>query len=81
MTKQEILEKVSVVFKTVFKDNTTLTMDTVLKDVKSWDSMGHMMFLSKLQDTFKIKFQMNDFISLKSIGQIVDAIDRLQPSK
>ena len=77
MEKGEIFEKVTADFKEVFEDDTPLTMQTVLRDMKIWDSMGQITFFAKLEKTFSVKFRMKDIVSFRSVENIVDGIANL----
>lgn len=77
MNKQEIFDKVAADFKEVFQDNMPLSLQTALVNVKTWDSMGQVIFLSKLEKTFSVKFKMKDIVAFRSIENIVDGVEKL----
>ncbi len=74
MDKQEIFDKTVADYREVFDDDTPLSAQTVLSDLKSWDSMGQVTFLAKLSKTFSVKFRMKDILKFRTVGDVVDGI-------
>lgn len=77
MDNQEIFDKVVADFKAVFSSNVPLTRETVLKDLKEWDSLAQVSFLARLEQSFSVKFKMKEIVAFRSVGQIVDVIEKM----
>ena len=75
MEKSEIVEKLTVVFHEVFNDNTiVLRDDMTAADVKNWDSLTHMMMITKVEELFGIRFKLKELNKLKNVGNLFDII-------
>lgn len=75
MERNEIIEKLTSVFHEVFNDNTiVLRDDMTANDVASWDSLNHMLMISKVEQVFSIKFKLKDINKLKSVGDLISTI-------
>lgn len=44
-----------------------ITIDTNRADISEWDSMGQILVLSMLEDTFKVTLKMDELVALKSV--------------
>ena len=58
-------------YENVFIKSFSIKKNVLKKDLKyntisKWDSVGHMTMISKLEDTFKIKMEMDDIIDFSS---------------
>lgn len=72
MEKQEIIEKITGIFREVFNDNTiVLTDEMTAADVENWDSLTHMLMITKVEETFGVKFKLKELNKLKQVGDIV----------
>jgi len=77
MTEQEILEKLNVLFRQIFDDQTlALTPATTAEDIEEWDSFNHVSIIVGVESEFKIKFQTAEIEGLKNVGDFVKAIER-----
>ena len=75
MERNEIIEKLTMVFHEVFNDNTiVLRDDMTANDVANWDSLTHMLMISKVEQVFQIKFKLKDLNKLKSVGDLISTI-------
>ena len=74
MDQEQIFRKSLDIFKDVFNDEEDYDIDTEFQDIDSWDSMENVVFLSKLEKEFGIKFKTEDMISIKSFKDVVDCI-------
>lgn len=43
-------------------------------DVDGWDSLSHMMIITKIEDAFNIKFKLRDLNKLKNMGTLIEVI-------
>ncbi|GAA3607123.1 acyl carrier protein [Flavivirga amylovorans] len=44
------------------------------KDVDGWDSLSHMIIITKIEKAFNIKFKLRDLNKLKNMGSLVSVI-------
>lgn len=76
MNRNEIIEKLTAIFHEVFNDNTiVLRDDMTAKDVERWDSLTHMLMITKVEETFGIKFKLKELNKLKMVGDLVLCIE------
>ena len=77
MSRNEILEQVTEIFREEFDDDSiVLTDDTVAGDVDGWDSLMHISLLAAVEDAFDFKFEMKDVVGMKNVGEMLDIIQR-----
>ena len=75
MEKNEIIEKLTIVFHEVFGDNTiVLRDDMTAADVENWDSLTHMMMITKVEEVFSIRFKLKELNRLKNVGDLCNTI-------
>ena len=74
MNKEEVFKKVLEVYEDVFSDDEQYDIGTEFKDIDSWDSLDNVIFLSKLESKFNIKFKTGDMVSIKTFEDIVNCI-------
>lgn len=76
MERTEIIEKLTAVFHEVFNDNSiVLRDDMTAKDVENWDSLTHMLMITKVEETFGIKFKLKELNKLKMVGDLINTIE------
>ncbi|MGN0978547.1 MAG: acyl carrier protein [Faecousia sp.] len=77
MSRNEILEQVTDIFRDEFDDDSiVLTDDTVAGDVDGWDSLMHISLLAAIEDAFDFKFEMKEVVGMKNVGEMLDIIER-----
>lgn len=75
MEKREIIEKLTAIFHEVFSDNTlVLCDDMTAADVENWDSLTHMMMITKVEEVFGIRFKLRELNKLKNVGDLCEII-------
>ena len=76
MERTEIIEKLTAVFHEVFNDNNIVLSDEMTaKDVENWDSLTHMLMITKVEETFGIKFKLKELNKLKIVGDLINTIE------
>lgn len=76
MTRSEISERLTTVFRSVFDDPTLVICDEMTaKDVEHWDSVSHIDMICMVEDTFKLKFTTRQVAMLKSVGELITLIE------
>ena len=75
MTREEVYERLTNVFRDVFDDETiTLTDETTANDIEDWDSFEHINLVVAVQDEFSFKIPMGKVVSMQNVGEMVDLI-------
>ena len=76
MKRTEIIEKLTAVFHEVFNDNNIVLSDEMTaKDVENWDSLTHMLMITKVEEVFNIKFKLKELNKLKMVGDLINTIE------
>ena len=76
MERIEITEKLTAIFHEVFSDNEIVLRDEMTaKDVEKWDSLTHMMMITKVEEVFGIKFKLKELNKLKQVGDLIAIIE------
>ncbi len=74
MSRNEILEKLDVIFKDVFDDEeVTLSEEITPEDIEDWDSLGYVYLTVEIEDEFGIKLG-EPMKQVEKVGQIIDLI-------
>ena len=73
------LSKLQEIFIEIFDDeNLILTRETTSNDIDKWDSLAQVTIVVACESEFGVKFDLDDIIKLKNIGDIVDIVERKQ---
>ena len=75
MNRNEIIEKLTAIFHEVFSDNTIVLRDDITaSDVENWDSLTHMIMITKVEEVFGIRFKLRELNKLKNVGELCNTI-------
>ena len=75
METDAIREKVRVVLVNILEhENFKMDDELTAKDVDGWDSLSHMMILTKIEEALNIKFKLRDLNKLKNMGTLISVI-------
>lgn len=75
MNRSELIEKLTPIFHEVFSDNTiVLRDDMIAADVENWDSLTHMLMITKVEEAFGIRFKLRELNKLKNVGDLCNTI-------
>lgn len=76
MSRTEINEKLTAIFREIFEDNTIVLEDNMTSlDIEKWDSLTHMLMIEEVEDSFNIKFKIKELNKLKRVGDMLDALE------
>jgi len=76
MDKEEILKIVDEICKEVFDDeNLDISVDTIAKDVKGWDSLSHLSLINEIENRFNIRFRLKEIQGAKNVGELIEYIE------
>lgn len=76
MERTEIVGKLTAIFNEIFNDNSIVLRDDMTAgDVENWDSLTHMLMITKVEEVFGIKFKLKELNKLKMVGDLVGIIE------
>lgn len=76
MDRNAIIEKLTVIFRTVFKNDViVLRDDMTADDVETWDSLTHMAMISEVEKCFSIKFKLKELNKLRQVGDLIAIVE------
>ncbi len=77
MTREEIIEKLTPVARTIFANpELVITDDMSAENVSTWTSLAFMQFLTEIENQFGFKFKMMELFNLKTMGNIIASIEK-----
>jgi acyl carrier protein len=75
MERTEILDKLTVIFRSVFNDQSiNLTNEVTANDVENWDSLTHMLLITEIENTLSIKFRLKELNKMRNVGDMIEII-------
>ena len=75
MTREEIIEKLTPIARTIFENQDLVLADDMSADnVATWTSLAFMQFLTEIENQFGFKFKMMELFNLKTMGNIIASI-------
>lgn len=75
MTKTEILERLTPIFRDVFADDAMLLDESMNADgVEGWDSFHHINLIAAIEDEFGLRFRTGEIDSLTGVRELVTVI-------
>lgn len=76
MERNEIVDKLTLVFREVFNDLTLeLNDEMTANDVEKWDSLTHMLMISTVEERYGVKFKLKELNKLKKVGDIISLLE------
>ena len=68
----EIETKLQEVFRDVFQDDSLVILpEMTAGDVDKWDSITHLIMISKVEEVFNASFRLKELIKLKNVGDLI----------
>ena len=78
MTPDDILEKLTDVFRDIFDDDTlTLTRETMAQNIEEWDSLNQIKLILGCEKEFEIRLKPRPINALQNIGEMVDHLSEM----
>lgn len=75
MERTAIVEKLTSIFREIFSDGTlVLRDDMTAAEVDNWDSLTHMLMISRVEKEFGVKFKLKEVNRLNTVGDIIDLL-------
>ena len=76
MERNEVIKKLTPIFREVFSDNSIELRDNkTADDVERWDSLSHMIMITTVEKEFGIKFKLKDLNKMKQVGDLISIIE------
>ena len=77
MSREEIMDKVTEIFRDVFDDESlTISDNTNSDDIEDWDSLEHIALIVSMEKEFHMKFDIKEVNKLENVGEMIDLIKR-----
>jgi acyl carrier protein len=76
MDHQDIFNEVKSIFRRIISENVEVQPETSSRDVHSWDSLNHVLFIAEVEKIFDIRFDLSDMLEMRSIADICKGIDK-----
>lgn len=75
MTRNEVYEQLTEIFRDVFDDDElTIEDSTSAEDIEEWNSLNHITLIVAVQERFQVKISSGKIFNLQNVGQFVDLI-------
>ena len=75
MNEKQILQRLTMVFREVFDDDSiVIDRSTTADDIEDWDSLEHITLIGAVESEFKMRFKMHEVSTMKNVGEMVDII-------
>lgn len=72
MSKNRLLE----IFSQVFEVDIKQVPEIEYQSVPEWDSIGHMMMISEVEDAFGISIEMDDVINISNFDECLEVVNK-----
>ena len=72
MKKEEFIKELS----ELLELETIVTLETNIKNMDEWDSMGAMILIGYISDTFDVTLNADDISSLSTFGALIERIGK-----
>ena len=70
-----IKEQLEIIFREVFKDeNLQISPELNAHQVAHWDSISHLVMISKVEEVFNIKLKLKELMKLKNVGDLLSLL-------
>lgn len=75
MTRENVFERLTNVFREVFDDmEITIGETTTADDIEDWDSFEHINLIVAVETEFSFRFPMGKVVGMKNVGEMADII-------
>ena len=82
MSREEVFEKITDIFRDVFDDDDLVIGETTNSDdIEDWDSLEHINLVINMEKKFGLKFNLKEVGELKNVGEMVDLILRMKTNE
>jgi acyl carrier protein len=57
-------------------DDIVISAQTTARDVDGWDSLAHVMIMTRVEQHFGIRFRVSDVAELRNVGELVALVEK-----
>lgn len=77
MERNEVLERLKPIFRTVFNDE-SLDVDETMEaeDFDNWDSVTQMLIVASVEKEFNVNFKLREVRELNSVAAFIDGVEK-----
>lgn len=76
MSREEIVLKITEIFRDVFNDDSIVIEDAMTADdVEEWDSLSHIDMICMVEEEFNVKFITKEIANLNNVGEFIALIE------
>lgn len=77
MERKEMLKELISIFEDVFEmEDMEIIEETNSDDIEDWNSLNHLTLIGEIEQSFNIKFSMQEMLDMKSVRKILDVIEK-----
>ena len=77
MNRIQILKEINNIFIDIIEDKgVVISESTTAEDVDEWDSLTHIQVVIEIEKKFKKKFTSAEILSWKSVGDMINGIEK-----
>jgi acyl carrier protein len=69
-----VRKKLLKIFRGIFPEAKLIEESTSSADIREWDSLHHVLLISEVEKAFKIRFEINDMLQMKTFGDILEKV-------
>lgn len=82
MTKEEIMNRLTEIYREVFDDaSISLSEEMTADDIEDWDSLTHLRLIMQIEQQFQIKFTTGQIKNMDNVGALMEQIQILTDKK
>lgn len=82
MSNEQILEQITQIFRSIFKDNSIKINETTsAQDIDDWDSLNNIQIVIAVEKHFKVRFKSSEIRTWKNVGEMVNSIQIMTNGK
>ena len=75
MKQDKLIIELNKIFIDIFEDDSILLNEhTNTSHIEAWDSLNHIQMITAVEKHFKIRFELNELLNFKNIGDLCKAI-------
>jgi acyl carrier protein len=75
VTNQEVLDRLTPIFREVFDDDSLVIGNgTTAADVEGWDSFNHISLIIAIESRLNVRFQVAEIEDLRNVGELARLI-------
>ena len=76
MNTEEIKKEIHTALVSVLKhEDFEMRESLVATEVDGWDSLSHMLIITKIEERFGIRFKLRDLNKLKNMGSLIEVVE------